>query len=383
MKKLSAFLLTAMALWACTNDDQYSLTYFQDTYGNRNDPATATSSDTLSIAITYNGQSAPTLTGDIDSVETTVTGAYVTITSATNKHLELTLSGTTANGGLLVYAQKKYGITLSNVSITNPNGPAINNQSSKALNITLEGTNTLSDGTTYTDANIDQKGTLFSEGQIYFLGTGTLTVNGKAKNGIASDDYVTFAENTKITVNISDNGSNGVKTNDGVFIQDGTLNITIGTDGGRGIKSDSCVVVTGGTTTIETSGDCKIETINSVADTTSAAGIKTDDVFTMSGGTMTIKSSGDGGKGINATKNVELSGGTLNVSTIGTNDDGKPKAVKSDTGIILSGGSFQATCKKSWACDNGIDTEDPAARVTINGSPRQTTFEKRKVIVIF
>ena len=103
----------------------------------------------------------------------------------------------------------------------------------------------------------------------------------------------------------------------------------------------------------------------------------------MTAGTLTIKSTGDGGKGINCGGNVEFSGGTLLVQTTGSNDEGKPKAVKSDTGIIVSGGSFTATCKKSWACDNGTESEDPATRVTVKGTPTTCTLEKRSVIIIY
>jgi hypothetical protein len=103
----------------------------------------------------------------------------------------------------------------------------------------------------------------------------------------------------------------------------------------------------------------------------------------MSGGTLTVTSSGDGGKGINSSQNVEVSGGTLTVKTTGSNDDGKPKGIKSDTAIIVSGGSFSVEVKKSWACDNGTDSETPDDHLTIVGTPASKKVEKKKVTVKF
>ena len=403
MKKLLVIMLVAMSIAACVNDDAYDLDYFTQNYGNngKDTPADSTDipadstivaePDTFYVSIAYDGNTA-TLTGDVDKVTVSRNDADVIITSTISKYLQLTLSGSTTDGSLLVYSRTKYGMVLNGVSINNQRGPAINNQCSKALYLTLaDGTvNTLTDGTTYTDAPInsedkaiDQKATLFSEGQIYFQGTGTLSVNGNAKNGIASDDYIVFEEGT-INVSVSSTGTNGIKVNDGLTINGGTLTIGVTAHGARGIKSDSYTTIAGGTTTITTKGDCKIETTDEgVDDTSSAAGIKCDSLFTMSGGELTITSSGDGGKGINCSQNVEVSGGTLTITTTGDNEDGKPKGIKSDTGIIVNGGSVSVKVDKSWACDNGTESEDPADHLTVQGQPKTCTLLKKTVIISY
>jgi len=381
--------VVAILATACENDD----TDFFDTYTVEDSASDVEEelSDTLTMYIAYNGTSA-TVTGDeSDSVSIAVSGADVTVTSTLNRYLQLTLSGSTTDGSLLIYSEKKHGLILNGVSITNADGPAINNQCGKSFHITLTDgtTSTLTDGTAYADAPtdsegtaIDQKGTLFSEGQIYFRGTGTLNVNGNCKNGISSDDYIVF-EDGIINVSVSETGSNGVKVNDGVTILGGTLTIDVTADGARGIKNDAYTTITGGTTTISTSGDCLIETVDGVADTTSCAGIKCDSLFTMSAGELTINSTGDGGKGINCSENIEFSGGTLNVVTTGSNTNAKPKGVKSDTAIIVSGGSFYVKVNKSWACDNGTDTDDPADMLTIEGTPTTKSIAKKEVKVVY
>ena len=74
-------------------------------------------------------------------------------------------------------------------------------------------------------------------------------------------------------------------------------------------------------------------------------------------------------------------------TTTGGNEDSKPKAIKSDTGIIVSGGSFTATVKKSWACDNGYeddtlsDAELALKRITVQGSPSSASIQKKSVII--
>ena len=370
MKKILLALMAIAGMTACQNDDEYKLSDF---VGN----------DTLTIQ--YDGTTATIGTLPY-FVSVSANGSHVTVNSFTSKYLVIRLSGSTTDGSLLVYSNKKFGVDLNGVSITNPQGPAINNQCGKSFVVTtMSGTtSTLTDGTAYAPApvnasgdTIQQKGTLFSEGQIYFRGNGTLIVQGNARNGIASDDYLTFESGT-VSVVVSATGSNGLKANDGVFISGGTLNIDVKADGARGIKNDARMEISGGNTTITTSGDCKIETVDGVTDTTSCAGIKCDSLMTMTAGTLNITSTGDGGKGINATLGLHFQGGTLDANALGSENVGKPKAVKSDTEIMLSGGSFHALSKKSKAVDNA-GSDQPA----IVGSPSTTQLGKREVTVIY
>ena len=376
-KSLLSLTLLAAALTACQNDDTDFSAY---TSGD------ATSASVVRITWTDSGAS---VSGD-DNGYVSISGTDVTVnTGSASDSLLLVLSGSCSDGSLLIYRQRKFGIRLDGLTLTNDDGPAINNQCGKSLYIECASgtTNTLTDGTAYAEQTIDQKGTLFSEGQIYLLGSGTLSVNGNYKNAIASDDYITILGDITLNAATSTTGTNGIKANDGIFILGGTTTVSVESDGGRGIRSEAQTVIGGGTTTITTTGDCKIETTDGITDTTSCACIKSDSLFTMTAGTLTVTSTGDGGKGINCSQNIEVSGGTLTATTTGSNDMGKPKAVKSDTGIIVSGGSFTASVRKSWACDNGYESNDEADQaancVTIVGTPVTQSLAKKSVVIEF
>ena len=383
MKKIFLLLMAAVTIVACKNDDTDFSSY-------TNGSSSSSSTDPIPedaikvISITYNGGSV-TVSGD-DANYVTINGADVTVTSEIDSLL-LILSGTTTDGSLLVNRQKKYGIKLNGVSINNVDGPAINNQGSKYLYLEVAGgtTNTLTDGTTYTEQVYDQKGAFFSEGEMYLYGTGTLNVTGNCRHAIACDDFIVIDDN--VTLNVSSPTGSGIKVNDGLWINNGTIDIDVTADAARGIRCDSVVVINGGNTTITTRGHCVYD--SQTADYSSAACIKCDYPFTMTGGSLTMTSWGDGGKGINCTRDIIFKGGTLVAETKGDNINGKPKAIKSDTGIIVSGGSFKATADESWACDNGYDddelSDDELAkkRITVEGSPTTKNITKESVTIIF
>lgn len=380
--------MAAGPMASCENDDtdfdDYMLVNSDEDDEEEDDGGAGETTVSDSVFIAFNGTTA-SVSNDSRGV-VSISGADVTVSDeGTDQAIVLVLSGTTADGSLLVYRSAKFTMVLNGVDITNVDGPAINNQCGKSLYLVCADgtTNHLADGTAYATRAFDQKGALFSEGQIYFSGAGTLSVNGYCKNAIASDDYITIDDDIVLNATTAATGTNGIKANDGMFINGGTLTINVAADGGRGLRCEARTVITGGTTTITTSGDCKIETVDGVRDTTSAACIKCDSIFTMTGGTLLMSSSGDGGKGINCSEDIVVSGGTFSAKTTGSNDIGKPKAVKSDTGIIVRGGSFTATVRKSWACDNGKDSEIPTELLTVEGSPKTCTIAKKSVVIAY
>lgn len=296
------------------------------------------------ITITYNGSSA-SVSGSASGVTITTDGAHVTVNQTVSK-VAYVLTGSSSDGCFKIYSSNKLALTLNGLTLTNPEGAAINCQSSKSLYLIIaDGTsNTLEDGTSYsTPSDEDEKGTIFSEGQIITSGSGTLDITANYKNGIVSDDYLIFRPGP--VINITSTGSNGIKANDGVTIRGGVLNIGTSADSGKGVNSEADVEISGGRTTIITSGGTTIED----SDTKSASGVKSDVSFYMTGGELNIKSTGKGGKGVSADSIIAISGGTINIVTTGTqfvqgSYDSSPKGIKADNNLTISGGDITVTC---------------------------------------
>jgi hypothetical protein len=318
------------------------------------------------IAIAYSGTSA-TITGEVDGVTVTTDGADVTVNSST-AGVKYVLSGTASDGSFKIYSSKKYELDLDGVSITNSDGAAINSQSEKRAFIVIgEGTtNTLVDGSSYDTADDeDEKGTIFSEGQIIFSGNGTLDITGNYKHGIASDDYLRFRPGN--VINITASAGNGLKANDAVTIDGGVLNITVTSTAGKGISSDGSVDIKGGRATIFTSGGGEYDEDES--DATACAGVKADSTFTIEGGKLYVKSTGLGGKGISADQDMYFKGGEVGIITTGkiyqytSSITSSPKGIKGDSNITIDDGTIMVRTTGGDGAE-GIESE---ATLTVNG----------------
>ena len=263
--KLFLFCFVTFTLVGCTKDN----IVITDETGRESN--TISTTNTISVVFSTNGNAE--VSGASSSQSVTIDGNGVTIVNNDSVTINYLLSGTTTDGYLKIYSSKKQQIELNGVSITNPNGAAINVQGSTdtpskgmAVYLVLNGTNTLEDGSNYsnTPSNEDEKAALFSEGQIIVSGNGSLTVNAKGKSGIVSDDYVN---------------------------------------------------ITGGNVTVNSTAS----TFVSNGDTTKVAGIKGKDNFIMTDGTLTISCSGTGAKGISGDGTAEFNGGTVNITVTGNN----------------------------------------------------------------
>ena len=324
------------------------------------------------ITITF-AASGATVTGD-DNGYVTVEGNNVTVNNTGSDAIVYKLTGSASNGYFKLYSSKKQAIFLNGLTLTNPDGAAINNQSGKRTFVLVEGTNTLSDGSSATYATSekeDMKAVFFSEGQLIFSGSGSLTVradNQQGKAGIASDDYVRVMASPSIQVNAGSSAGHGIRGKDYVQLTGGHLTVSTAAAGKKGIGSDDYVLVEGGTHEITVTGGVVYDTED--AEYKGSAGIKADNYFGMTGGTVTIKNTGDGGKGVSAgsydfdTQNHTLSdsyisGGTLNITTTGSevNDEsakGLKIGYKQSVGsgyqwagnMIVSGGTIIINCAK-------------------------------------
>ncbi len=337
------------------------------------------------VTIAYDGDNATVSTAD--GVNITKSGGHVTVNS-TAKGIKYIVSGTTSNGSLKLYSDKKYELVLNGADITNPDSSAINLQSKKRAYIVLaDGTvNKLTDGTSYKNTGSeDMKGTLFAEGKLLFSGSGSLEVYANAKNGIASDDYILIRPNTNIYVKAT--ASNGIKSNDGIAIRGGVVNIEVSGTAAKGIKTDTEVAITGGRTTIIATGGGEYDTEDQ--ESKACAGIK-DSTFTMAGGQLFIKSTGAGGKGISSNLYTGIADGEIYIITTGkqyssNRDTSSPKGIKCDGDINIDGGSVMVRAtggegsegiesKKALTVNSGAvqvyaydDAINAGKNITING----------------
>ena len=302
---------------------------------------------TNEITITFNGSSA-SCTGNGSDVEVEVSGADVIVKSKAKK-VKYTVTGTTTDGYLKIYSEKKFALELNGANITNPNGAAVNIQSSKRGYIILaDGTsNTLTDGTSYTDATDDEdmKATLFSEGKLLFSGKGTLKVYANCKAGIRSDDYLFFRPDNNIYVKAT--AGNAIKANDAIYVKGGVINVETSAAAAKGLSSDGFIQIDGGRTTVITTGTGQLD--DDGTDVSGCAGVKSDSIFVMNGGSLYCKSTGAGGKGISTDQTLTVNGGTIKVVTTGSqyvyqNLDTSAKGIKSDGAMYLNGGTIMVKC---------------------------------------
>lgn len=328
-----------------------------------NNVASATFAKTVTVV--YSGSSAR-VTNDVDGVTVSLDGANVTVKSSV-AGVNYVLSGVTADGQFKIYSDKKFSLTLNGVSITNPDGPAINSQSGKRAFVVLADgtTNTLTDGTDYATSSEDQKGTLFAEGKLIFSGSGKLRVYANCKAAVSADDWVLIHRG--VDIYIKSTKGNGIKVNDDVTINGGCVNIETSGTASKAISSDGTVNIAGGRTTVITTGGGEYDSDD--ADVSACAGVKADSTMTVSGGELLCKSTGAGGKGISTDQQLTISGGTVKVITTGktyaysNSLDSKAKGIKSDGDMTISGGKVMV---RATGCD-GSEGIESKGTLTISG----------------
>lgn len=364
MKKILWLVLTVVGMAACTEYNAPTNNSGTTDSGSGeandttdNDVTNQIWSDTLYIS--WSGSNA-TVTGAIDSITVTNENGYVTVNSAVTRLVTYILSGN-GTGQISIYGSIKQQIVLNGLTLTCSDGPAINNQCHKKCYVVVNGTNSLTDGSSYASSTEDRKAAFFSEGQLIFSGSGTLTVKGNYKHAIASDDYIHLtSEAGRFVLNAA---SDGLHANDALYISGGTTTITAGSDG---VQCDSTITIAGGALTI----------------TADADGIQSDTTnIVISGGEITITKAGD--KGIVAFGDVNISGGTIRVTSLykcikaGKKEN---NTVVSAGSINISDGDIQLICtgtstsggRGGWGGSSSSDSSTPEGMeakgtITISG----------------
>lgn len=337
----ASYLLTVVSV---SDSDAYDGTLsFASTGDPSSDDDISTTAFKGKITIRFSSTGDASVTGDSYGY-VTVDGNKVTVNNTGGEVLVYELTGTTSDGFFKVYGVKKQAIVLNGVSITNPDGAALNNQNKKRTFIAVYGNNTLSDSEAASyaqEGEEDLKAVLFSEAQLVFSGSGLLTVNAlnkQEKSAIATDDYIRLMNSPTIKVNAGNGAGHGLKGKDYVQLSGGSLAVSTAGDMKKGISTDDYVLVEGGTHIVTVTGGVAWDEEDS--EYSGTAGVKADNYFAMTGGSLSIKNTGEGGKGINAgsydydeadhtLSDSYVSGGTLTVTTTGREvNDVSAKGIK-------------------------------------------------------
>jgi len=376
------------------------------------------------IYIIWNGTDDATIINPYSSqgVNISATGGTVTVTATSGiSDLEYNLLGTSSAGSLTMSSTSPAKFVLNNLNLTNSNGSAIGITGNQTHTFTLQsGTaNSLTDGTSNT-----KNGALQTNGKIIFNGTGSLSINGIAKHGISTSKDIEIQNGTitvtgaasdglhsegftmsngtltvtatgdaidagdaaiaisggTITANLASDDVKGIKTGSSTInISGGTINLTLTGAQSKAISAKGNITFDGGNITANLSGPAVLTASGNGYDPSYSTTIKSSAAVTINNGTLnlTLTSTANGGKGISADGNIEIYGGTVNITTAGngakyTNTSGvtdsySSSAISGDANVIISGGSV--TTSSSGIAGKGIKADGEITIGTSTSSP--------------
>ena len=301
--------------------------------------------------ITLNGDSA-------ESQEAAVKGSEVVI----GKGGVYRITGTLNDGQIIVNTKDEdVTLILGGVDITCSTSAPIYVQKTDHVYIELEADteNTLTDGTVYSlPEGVDEPdAAIFSKDDLYFQGTGTLTVTGNYAMAIHSKDTLAFRDGGTYNLNSLDDC---IKGKDAVYIADCTMNITAGGDGINATNDAE-----GGHVFVE-SGNITVDVQND--------GIKAAQTIEIAGGTLNITAQQDGMKAKNSLGDGELlirAGDiVLDTQQDGLQSEGKLLIEGGSVGITTMGGSEKAPVHQGdffggppgWFNDVSAESETASAK---------------------
>lgn len=343
------------------------------------------------VYITYNGTDVEIVNPYSSSgVVITASEGKVSVTSTSSENITYCLSGTSNPGRFAIESSTTPTIMMNGVNLTNPTGKAMDLTCEAGLIMQLaDGTsNSLCDGT-----ESDKKAAFMSNNDLLVQGEGTLTVTGLVQHAIRVKGQFTMnSGNIVITSSVQDGvhtdalrvqggnitvescGDDGITSELDAYIYGGTINVTSDSEDINALSADSTLVINDGNINITVTG-------------VSSNCIKADKELTINGGTFVLNHSGDVSKGIKSNSDINFTGGDITIVSSGStvleqvtsgsttiNSPSYCTAIKSDTDIIISGGTFNITLPtsnqggKSISADGNITISGGDFTITTNGA---------------
>lgn len=201
--------------------------------------------------------------------------------------------------------------------------------------------------------------------QYFLMESGALNISGTSDDGLQCELDGTASTGETSGHENEDSGN--------IYISGGTLGMTITGTAAKGLKSTGNLVVNDGNITISTSGGGTWDSDDQ--DTKAASCIASDANVTISGGTLNLTSTGAGGKGLKCDSVLTVGGGSITVKTSGgkysysRNYYSSPKGIKAGLktsagsrsytyagGIVISGGTISVTTSGTNA--EGIESKN-------------------------
>lgn len=328
------------------------------------------------VMVNYNGSTATVQNPFPSSVFVTTSGAKVTISSIGTSNIVYCLSGTAEPGRFEIESTATPTIVLNGVSLTNPTGKAMDLTCEDGIILKLaDGTeNQLCDGT-----ESDKKAALMCNNDLLVQGNGTLTVTGLVQHAAKVKGQLNMTSGTIVVassvtdgihaegllvqggnINVLSCGDDALTSELDAYIYGGNITITSSSDSINAISIDSTLIVNGGTIDINITGN-------------DAKCIKADKELTINGGTFILNHSGDVSKGIKSNQTITITDGDFTIVSSGStvletiNGQNVPSyctAIKGDTDINISGGTFNITLPTS---NHGGKSISADGNMTISG----------------
>lgn len=330
------------------------------------------------VTVTYSGSSATVEGQEAAGVTARITGANVDLNLGSSNFIKVVATGESFAGSLRLSGDKKHLLELRDLSLTSTDRPAINDQNKKRVFLMLTGRNRISDGETYVNSMENRKGAFFAEGHVVICGSGVLEVTGNYRHGFVTDGFLYM--NPGATLAVLDAKKNAVHVKGsgikneyrGIEVNGGYIYAHTSAPAGKVLKCDIDIQLRGGRLDLSCSGNPMWDDTD--RSLSSSACIKSDGRVSVSGSHVTLTATGNGGKGINADANVEISGGTIKGAFSGNGigdqgDTSTPKGIVAHGALKISGGgiALSAIGDNAIALESDVETSIDGGVVYVFG----------------